>query len=277
MEDDSSADGVSGYQDDEIVRAVSLFQKLPVDEFSSPKCRELRKALRPFFAAMADREAVGATARTEHALRREARRAAAGQAAQRKALDKKYAANTILQAERAARLAELQKTAGTITGSKVPLICDGPALSTLPKNGSMAAICPSAELLAGQETSGGDDVGTEETGNELSTPVVLSEPRQCYSCKTYFSQLHHFYFLLCPTCAALNWEKREQTADLTGKTVLLTGGRVKIGYHVSILAPPELPLLLQLLLKKEKRSVLLSVLTTKYFRSLTWCPSSICL
>ena len=39
---------------------------------------------------------------------------------------------------------------------------------------------------------------------------------------------------LCPPCAALNWEKRHQSVDLAGKVVVLTGGRIKIGYHVAL-------------------------------------------
>src|SRR5215831_18939126 len=59
--------------------------------------------------------------------------------------------------------------------------------------------------------------------------------RLCYVCKTHFHELHHFYDQLCPACAELNFRKREQTADLRGRTVLVTGGRVKIGYQAAIM------------------------------------------
>jgi NAD(P)-dependent dehydrogenase (short-subunit alcohol dehydrogenase family) len=39
---------------------------------------------------------------------------------------------------------------------------------------------------------------------------------------------------MCPPCAALNWEKRHQTADLRGRHALVTGARVKIGYQAAI-------------------------------------------
>jgi NAD(P)-dependent dehydrogenase (short-subunit alcohol dehydrogenase family) len=39
---------------------------------------------------------------------------------------------------------------------------------------------------------------------------------------------------MCPPCADLNWRKREQTADLRGRVVLVTGARVKIGYQAAI-------------------------------------------
>jgi len=63
----------------------------------------------------------------------------------------------------------------------------------------------------------------------------LNEPRKCYVCKAEYLELHAFYDQLCPPCAELNWAKRHQTADLRGRTALVTGGRVKIGYQASIM------------------------------------------
>jgi NAD(P)-dependent dehydrogenase (short-subunit alcohol dehydrogenase family) len=63
----------------------------------------------------------------------------------------------------------------------------------------------------------------------------LLEPRDCYVCKQPFRRLHHFYDSLCPACAALNWEKRHQTADLRGRVALVTGGRIKIGYQAALM------------------------------------------
>ena len=55
----------------------------------------------------------------------------------------------------------------------------------------------------------------------------------CYICKVRFSKRHHFYSHLCPACAALNFEKRHQARDLFGRTALVTGARVKIGFQVA--------------------------------------------
>lgn len=63
----------------------------------------------------------------------------------------------------------------------------------------------------------------------------LSEARSCYICKTAYQQMHQFYDLLCPSCADLNWRKRHQTADLTGRVALVTGARVKIGYQAALM------------------------------------------
>jgi NAD(P)-dependent dehydrogenase (short-subunit alcohol dehydrogenase family) len=60
------------------------------------------------------------------------------------------------------------------------------------------------------------------------------EPQHCYVCKAKYSRVHHFYDQLCPDCAAFNYAKRSETADLWGTVALLTGGRVKIGYQAGI-------------------------------------------
>jgi NAD(P)-dependent dehydrogenase (short-subunit alcohol dehydrogenase family) len=60
------------------------------------------------------------------------------------------------------------------------------------------------------------------------------EPQACYVCKQRYSAIHHFYDQLCPGCAELNFTKRTELADLTGRVALLTGGRVKIGYQAGL-------------------------------------------
>ncbi len=60
------------------------------------------------------------------------------------------------------------------------------------------------------------------------------EKQHCYVCKAKYTQIHHFYDQLCPSCADVNFAKRSELADLSGQVVLLTGGRVKIGYQAGI-------------------------------------------
>ena len=62
----------------------------------------------------------------------------------------------------------------------------------------------------------------------------LQVPRNCYICKRYYDRVHFFYDSMCPDCAELNWTKRQQTADLTGRYALITGGRVKIGFQAAL-------------------------------------------
>jgi len=61
-----------------------------------------------------------------------------------------------------------------------------------------------------------------------------AEPQHCYVCKQPYINIHHFYDQLCPDCAALNFAKRTELADLHGRVALLTGGRVKIGYQAGL-------------------------------------------
>ncbi len=60
------------------------------------------------------------------------------------------------------------------------------------------------------------------------------EEQHCYVCKAQYRKVHHFYDQLCPECAEFNYAKRTETADLSGRVALLTGGRVKIGYQAGI-------------------------------------------
>ena len=65
-------------------------------------------------------------------------------------------------------------------------------------------------------------------------PAVATEPQHCYVCKQHFSVIHHFYDQLCPDCAAFNFRKRTELADLRGRVALVTGGRIKIGYQAAL-------------------------------------------
>lgn len=63
----------------------------------------------------------------------------------------------------------------------------------------------------------------------------LVNPRDCYICKSPFTQVHFFYDALCPKCAEFNYAKRFQTAPLTGQVALITGSRLKIGYQATLM------------------------------------------
>ncbi len=63
----------------------------------------------------------------------------------------------------------------------------------------------------------------------------LVTPRDCYVCKTEFRKLHFFYDAMCAPCAELNYKKRFQTASLHGRTALITGARIKIGFQAALM------------------------------------------
>jgi NAD(P)-dependent dehydrogenase (short-subunit alcohol dehydrogenase family) len=64
--------------------------------------------------------------------------------------------------------------------------------------------------------------------------AVLVRVRRCYVCKEQFREVDADYHALCPPCAGVNRERRVARCDLTGRTALLTGGRVKIGFHLAL-------------------------------------------
>lgn len=64
---------------------------------------------------------------------------------------------------------------------------------------------------------------------------VLENYRNCYVCKAEYNVLHFFYDTMCKSCGDFNYQKRFQTADLTGQVAIITGARVKIGYHAALM------------------------------------------
>lgn len=53
-------------------------------------------------------------------------------------------------------------------------------------------------------------------------------------CRGRHTAAHPQYAGLCPTCGALNLDKRTQTADLSGRIALVTGARVTSGYATTL-------------------------------------------
>ena len=70
---------------------------------------------------------------------------------------------------------------------------------------------------------------------EQSDEPPLNKWRSCYVCKGNCPHPHFFYDQMCGPCGDFNFQKRSQTADLRGRTALVSGGRVKIGYQAVIL------------------------------------------
>jgi len=74
------------------------------------------------------------------------------------------------------------------------------------------------------------------TGEVEGAPVrELKHARGCYVCKAEYRRLHFFYDSMCEACADFNYKKRFQTASLAGKTALITGARLKIGYQTALM------------------------------------------
>jgi hypothetical protein len=62
----------------------------------------------------------------------------------------------------------------------------------------------------------------------------LRQAAICYGCKQKHLRHHFHYERLCIACGDLNYSKRMQFVDLNGYIVLVTGGRVKIGYATAL-------------------------------------------
>jgi NAD(P)-dependent dehydrogenase (short-subunit alcohol dehydrogenase family) len=73
--------------------------------------------------------------------------------------------------------------------------------------------------------------------NELASKEQrkLETPQNCYVCKKEYIEMHHFYDTMCPDCGDFNYAKRFQTADVNGQIAVITGSRLKIGYHICLM------------------------------------------
>lgn len=74
----------------------------------------------------------------------------------------------------------------------------------------------------------------EAHAGEWDAPALLQR-RACYICKTDIEGLHFFYDQMCQRCGDFNYQKRTQTADLSGRVAYISGARLKIGYQAAIL------------------------------------------
>ena len=113
-----------------------------------------------------------------------------------------------------------------ITGAPEPA-AEGRLLAAGPgaEDPSRAVLIPSG---AGGSLVGPATVEEQEDAGELNTA------RKCHICKESFTEVHHFYYALCKSCGTFNYGKRMQVRNLTGKVVLLTGSRIKIGYQIAL-------------------------------------------
>lgn len=91
-------------------------------------------------------------------------------------------------------------------------------------------VFPTPELQAQMAASS----SAHASGAAPSGAEHLHRPRTCYVCKSDYRTPHPHYDALCPPCGDLNYLKRTQSYPLPGRVALVTGARVKIGYHAAI-------------------------------------------
>lgn len=79
-----------------------------------------------------------------------------------------------------------------------------------------------------------EQISLAESVTNQDDNVLLSE-QNCYVCKKTYKEIHHFYDSMCKECGDLNYEKRFQNCDMTDQVALITGSRLKIGYHATLM------------------------------------------
>ena len=93
-----------------------------------------------------------------------------------------------------------------------------------------ASASSSSTLAAAAAAGGGGGAG-----DASAAPArTLIRSKKCFICKSEYREVHHFYDQFCPSCAELNWMKRESSVNLEGRVALVTGARVKIGYWIAL-------------------------------------------
>lgn len=91
------------------------------------------------------------------------------------------------------------------------------------------------------DTDDTDDTNDIDYENESDMSIELLNDkeytlrRQCYICKIKYLKKHIFYNNLCNECGTFNYSKRFQRCDLSNKNIIITGGRVKIGFYTALL------------------------------------------
>ena len=247
-------------------RTIAALASLDVGTLAHSRFRAVRRALEPLHKRFVDRQAAILDLERKRQLRNEREKR---QKSQAKA-DRRHKDTTRLRLERIRNLAELCESGGGGVGGDVlgNLLGDAPVayLSQVPdgavreddargeKRGRDVALALEAaadedvgddggaegrpERDAGVGRSAEDDSSAPPSSSTSAPPSPshseLNRASQCYTCKARFTTLHHFYAQLCPSCAEVNYRMRHLSADLTGRTALLTGARVKIGFEIGL-------------------------------------------
>lgn len=74
----------------------------------------------------------------------------------------------------------------------------------------------------------------KQTSSSQISQRKLNKPINCYICDNYYTDVHFFYHKLCPQCAEFNYAKREQHIELKDRIILITGGRIKVGFQTAL-------------------------------------------
>ena len=208
-----------GFSADELQTATAVVEALGrnLAAFRSQPFKTLRGALHPLIEEqMKNYDVRGALKR---------KRKDAEDLQSLKEQDKEWINRAGLRAKRLATLEALNEAAPALAAAGTPML--------LTHMGEVEEAA--AQLKVHRRPDGAVALTAEEEAAAAAHPPQrLNVPRQCYICKRPFVDLHFFYDQLCPACAKLNYEKRNERADLAGRVALVTGARVKIGYRCAL-------------------------------------------
>ncbi|KOO33420.1 oxidoreductase [Chrysochromulina tobinii] len=211
-----------------VLKALASADGGPTAEYREPRFKPLREAIQLYVDDVRARLFHGQGA-DKYTRRKENKRRLDAKAQQERAMDRAAAEKTQMRAERLRMLADLERQGGAAALMLVPdgAVADGDGVAF---RASLAALTHEAHDSSGAYAAAADEAGAGAAAAHGETELRML--RACYACKVRFKVLHHFYAQLCPECAALNFAKRNQTASLSGRVFLVTGARVKIGFHV---------------------------------------------
>ncbi|GEM_PF-848788 len=93
---------------------------------------------------------------------------------------------------------------------------------------------PSDPALPSEAPLSSDPLLHPEASSNLTATFRILQRRHCYACKQAMLHRHSRYDAFCVPCGEINWVKRHQIADLSGRCAIVTGGRSKIGFATSL-------------------------------------------
>jgi 3-oxoacyl-ACP reductase-like protein len=211
-----------GFTADDLDAALRVVQALGKDTaaFRSQPFKELRTAMHPIIEEQLKHYGVKGGA-----LKRKRNQRDVAEITSLKEQDKEWVNRAALRAKRLAQLEELNKAAPVMGNGQPLLLTHMGEVEEAVMQIKMHRVADGAVDLEEEEV---EEAAKQGAGRRLNIPI------NCYTCKRPFRDLHFFYDQLCPACAALNYQKRNETVDLTGRVALVTGARVKIGYRIAL-------------------------------------------
>ncbi|TMW62899.1 hypothetical protein Poli38472_005517 [Pythium oligandrum] len=218
---EEEAEEAMPFTDEELAACYKVLDTLAGnhDLVDQKNMRLFRKKLAPLAEYMESRK-FGGKGRKKYLEDKQLREEKRARVNQRRMHDKKHINSSTLRRERIQKLQSLLEQGKE---SALPLIADGVAGEEVVHT-SLQALCPDDK----------EQASADQADDERREASALLGFRSCYTCKSRFDKIHHFYDQLCPRCAELNFTKRFQNADMRGKVALVTGARVKIGYQVAV-------------------------------------------